>query len=154
MRFVCDVMLGKLAKYLRILGLDTIYVRSMDNLAGHKINDETPYFFTKRRLQKILYSNPVYIKADDVIGQLREINNLIAPHVSERDLMSRCIGCNAVLREVNKDDVESLVPEFVFHKYNVFKACPSCKKIYWKGSHVEHMIAWIREMKGINGRST
>jgi uncharacterized protein len=146
MRFICDTMLGRLAKYLRILGLDTIYVRSMSDLNGYEADIETPYFFTKRKIQKTSYANSHYIKADDVVGQLKEIKEIILPHILESTLMTRCLRCNAILRDVDKDDVESFVPEFVFHRYVAFKLCPTCNKVYWGGSHIDHMNEWVKEM--------
>lgn len=143
MRFICDTMLGKLAKRLRILGLDTAYVRSDSDLASFKPNGEMPYFFTKRKVQRTLYGNAVYIESDFVTGQLGEIKKIILPYVSQVSVMKRCIVCNVLLINMNRDDVEGLVPEFVFHKYSLFRTCPSCKKIYWEGSHVKRMQEWI-----------
>jgi uncharacterized protein with PIN domain len=151
MRFICDVMLGKLAKRLRILGLDTIYMRSIADLAEYKMNGELAYFITRRKLQHTLYGNPVYLKSDKVTDQLTEIGEIILPYMSERDFMKRCIECNTLLADANKTDVEGFVPEFVFHKYNFFKTCPSCNRVYWEGTHVERMKEWIRKLKEPSG---
>ena len=147
MRFICDAMLGGLAKRLRILGLDTIYVRSMSDVASYRVNGEVPYFFTKRKLQNIPYGNTIYVESNYVTDQLREVRRVVLPYVSERDFMKRCIKCNVLLAEVNKDEVESVVPEFVFHRYSRFKACPSCNKVYWEGTHVERMNEWVRKIR-------
>ncbi len=147
MRFMCDAMLGKLARYLRALGLDAVYVRSASDMARYGMNGEASYFLTKRKFLGLSQGNLVYIKADNVIDQLKQIRTLILPYTSEKALMSRCTRCNTLLMDVGKDEVEGLIPEFVFHRYDSFKTCPSCKKIYWEGSHVEHMTEWIRELK-------
>lgn len=148
MRFICDAMLGKLVKYLRILGLDTIYATSLAQLANYKSEDEPPYFFTKRKAQKIAYNNCIYVKSDNAIDQLTEIKNIIKPHIDTKTLMNRCITCNALLSDVEKADIERLVPEFIFHRYDSFRTCQSCKKIYWEGSHVEHMRGLVKEIIG------
>lgn len=140
-------MLGKLAKYLRVLGLDTLYVRSSADLPSYRLYGETSYFFTKRSSRRLSRENSVYIKANKATDQLKEVTSLILPYASEKTLMSRCIRCNSTLVDVNKAEIEGLVPDFVFHKYDAFKTCTFCKKIYWKGSHVEHMIDWIRAWK-------
>jgi uncharacterized protein with PIN domain len=151
MRFICDAMLGSLARHLRILGLDTIYVRSTSDVARYRANGETPYFFTKRKFQSIPYGNAVYVESNHVTDQLKEVKKIVLPYVSERDFMRRCIKCNVLLADVNKDEVESLVPEFVFHRYSTFKSCPSCKKVYWEGTHVDRMKEWIGKMREPSG---
>ncbi|MCX7857433.1 MAG: Mut7-C RNAse domain-containing protein [Deltaproteobacteria bacterium] len=143
MRFICDSMLGKLAKYLRILGLDAIYFRP-SRKGVETIFEEPYYFFTRRK--KSPYQNTVYIKADRVQDQLREIKNIIKPYVDTSRIMMRCIKCNKELEAVEKDKVEPLVPEYVFHTQKQFYICPQCKKVYWSGSHVENMYKWIREL--------
>ncbi|MCX5813737.1 MAG: hypothetical protein NT178_14495 [Proteobacteria bacterium] len=146
MRFLCDAMLGKLSNYLRILGFDTIYIKSMAMLNGYKKETNPALLFTKRKMQKSLYSNCIYIKSNNIIDQLAEIKNIIEPHIDKNTIMKRCIRCNTLLNNVKKDDIESLVPEFIFHTYDIFKFCPFCRKVYWEGSHVEHMKKWVKEI--------
>jgi uncharacterized protein len=151
MRFICDAMLGKLAKRLRILGLDAVYMRSVTDLAESEANGGIAYFITKRKLQQAFYGNAVYVKSDRVAEQLAEIRKIILPYISEEDSMKRCIECNTLLEDANKDDVEGFVPEYVFHKYSSFKVCPSCNRVYWEGSHVERMKEWIKKLKEPSG---
>jgi len=142
--FICDTMLGKLAKYLRIIGLDTVYIKSTKELDKFKNQCEAPILFTRRKTQKLLYSNSFYIESDNISGQTRQIRDIIKPYVDKKAIMKRCIKCNALLRDVNKHDIETFVPEFIFHKYDNFKICPLCMKVFWKGSHAENMEQWIR----------
>jgi uncharacterized protein len=146
MIFLCDVMLGKLAKYLRILGLNTIYITSAAELDGYKDEYNSPLFFTKRKVQKISYSRCIYIESNDVLDQLTEIKAVIKPYIDTKTLMKRCIRCNTLLEDAKKNDIEGLVPEFIFHTYSIFKTCPHCRKVYWEGSHVEHMVKWVQEI--------
>jgi uncharacterized protein with PIN domain len=143
MIFICDVMLGKLAKYLRILGLNTIYIRNNTMLEDYKKQGDLSCLLTKRK--KITgYKKCIVIKSDTARGQLEEIRYLISPFINSENVLTRCIVCNVELIKVEKTDIEQYIPEFVFHHYEVFKACPSCKKIYWKGSHAEHMSELIK----------
>jgi len=146
MRFLCDVMLGKLAKYLRILGFDTIYVESVVMLEKYKNENNPTLLFTKRSVQKSLYGNCIYIKSNNVFDQLAEIKSIIESNIDRNTTMKRCIKYNMLLNDVEKDTVENLVPEFIFHKYEIFKFCPFCMKVYWEGSHVEHMEKWVKEI--------
>ncbi len=145
MIFLCDLMLGKLAKYLRILGFDTIYITSVAGLDRYKNKNNPPIFFTKRRKQNIPYSNCVFIESNDAFNQLSEIRNIIKPYIDVSAFFKRCIQCNTLLHDTEKDAIEGLVPEFIFHTYSIFKICPICRKVYWKGSHTEHMEKWIKE---------
>lgn len=142
MSFICDVMLGKLAKYLRLLGFDTLYIRSPEGLKDHEYLDGQRYYLTRRR-KKTGYERTVYIRSELPLEQLKEIKELIRPHVKPEAMLNRCIECNRQLVDVDKRDVEALVPEFVFHNYGQFKVCPSCKRVYWEGSHtvsISHML--------------
>jgi uncharacterized protein with PIN domain len=142
MIFICDVMLGKLAKYLRILGLNTIYIRNNTMLEDYKEQGDLLCLLTKRK--KITgYKKCIFIKSDTAKRQLEEIRYLISPFINSEKVLTRCIMCNVELIKTEKADIEQCIPEFVFHHYEAFKVCPSCKKIYWKGSHAEHMSELI-----------
>ncbi|MCX5807717.1 MAG: hypothetical protein NT010_16880 [Proteobacteria bacterium] len=95
-------------------------------------------------MQKPSFGNCVYIESNNVIDQLAEIKNIIEPHIDKNTMMKRCIKCNTLLSNAKKDDIEGLVPEFIFHKYDTFKICPLCMKVFWNGSHAEHMRKWIK----------
>ncbi len=142
MKFICDSMLGRLAKYLRVLGLDAVYYRPSKK--GTDFSFEEPYYFLTRR-KKPIFRNSIYIKSDHVQDQLREIKHIIKPYIDPSRIMTRCIICNEVLNEIEKEKVEPYVPEYVFHTQDEFRICPKCGKIYWSGSHVENMSRWIKE---------
>lgn len=141
MKFICDVMLGKLARYLRIFGLDALYLKDYRDL-NRKIDRYKDYIFiTKRRKQ--IPECSVIVKSDLVREQLREILPIIKPFLKEELFFTRCLDCNELLEEVEKIEVEGLVPEYVFHNFSEFRRCPKCKKVFWAGSHIEHMEDWI-----------
>lgn len=145
MKFICDAMLGKLAKYLRILGLDAEYANSPAVLDRYKGEVELPCFLTKR-LKGITYPKVVFIRSDRPRDQLLEVKEIIRPFINREKIMNRCIECNVELADVDKSDIEQYVPEFVFHQYSLFRICPQCRKVYWEGSHAAHMGDLIREI--------
>jgi uncharacterized protein len=151
MRLICDAMLGKLSKYLRILGLNTAHIRLLTELDKYRGEDGPSVFFTRRKTQMMPYKNTLYIKSDNVFDQLKEISGFIKPYVSMETLMSRCLSCNAMLVSVEKGEIEPFVPEYIFHRYAAFKTCPACRKVYWEGSHVEHMKECVKELIGTAG---
>jgi uncharacterized protein with PIN domain len=145
MRFACDAMLGKLARYLRILGFDAMYLRNADLLDLQEREDDPPYFLTRRR-KAVAYERTIYLKTENVRQQLEELRGLIKPFVDPDKVLARCINCNLPLVAADKDAIEHRVPEFVFHTYNTFKTCPQCQRVYWAGTHTEHMAQLIEEV--------
>ena len=146
MRFICDSTLGKLTKYLRILGLDTVSINNLDILKNYKNLIDPPLFFTKR-VKNISYQPKVFIRTNSIQEQINEVEDIIKPYINNKDFMARCIGCNALLELVQKEDIEAYVPEYVYHHHDEFKICPSCKKVYWEGTHTEQMKKWIGVLK-------
>ncbi|OPY71616.1 MAG: hypothetical protein A4E64_03231 [Syntrophorhabdus sp. PtaU1.Bin058] len=65
--------------------------------------------------------------------------------------MSRCIECNVPLVAAAREDIEHHVPEYIYHHHKDFKQCPSCKRVYWGGSHTEKMKKWIDEITTAHG---
>ncbi len=145
MRFVCDVMLGKLAKYLRILGFDALYLRNL-NLLDHYEGEDDPRYFLTRRRKALVYKRTIYLKGERVREQLKELRELIKLYVDPNKFLARCINCNLPLVGVEKETIEHRVPEFVFHTYNAFKICPNCQRVYWAGTHTERMAELIGEV--------
>jgi hypothetical protein len=145
MRFVCDVMLGKLAKYLRILGFDAVYAASPSVLDHYLAHDGDRILLTRRKGPSG-FAKTVRINSERTREQLREIKALVKPAITARAVFGRCLECNVALIEADKTDVEPLVPEFVYHHYTRFKICPSCNRVYWEGSHTLGMAALLKEV--------
>ena len=150
MKFLCDIMLGKLAKYLRILGLDADCVMSGKEPGRTPASTEPRLFLTRRSALKG-GEGVIFIHADRPRDQLLEIREVIRPFVDGARVMTRCLECNVPLLRIAKEDVEQLVPEFVFHKYEIFMTCPLCRKVYWAGSHAAHMGRLLEEVFGESG---
>jgi hypothetical protein len=145
MRFVCDVMLGKLAKYLRLLGFDAAYAASSAALDRVRVHDGDRILLTRRKGPSG-FARTVRINSERASEQLREIKALVAPALTAGAVFGRCIECNVELIEADKADIEPLVPEFVYHHYSRFKTCPSCKRVYWEGSHTSGMASLLKEV--------
>ena len=145
MRFVCDVMLGKLARYLRLFGLDTVYVRTEDALRDCLRREPDRVFLTRRRRMDV--SSPrIQIRSEIAREQLLELAGIIKASIRKEQLFTRCIECNVGLIEVDREEIEALVPEFVYHHYRRFMICPSCKRVFWEGSHTKGMEELTREI--------
>ena len=136
-RFLVDGMLGRLAKWLRAAGHDVVYEAPFDDLAlAERARREERVLLTgdvelaqRRGVRSLL------IQADDLDGQLRQVLALFpAPGVG-----SRCMVCNAVLQEVPLSAVQDFVPARVLEYHTHFWLCPSCRRVYWQGTHWRHM---------------
>jgi uncharacterized protein len=150
MRFACDAMLGKLARYLRILGLDApcpVRPGDMKNLGP----EAHPCCFFTRRTVARAGVNVVFIRSDRPREQVKEILSVIGPYIDPSRAMTRCISCNVSLADIGRADAERHVPEFVYHRYETFRMCPSCGKVYWEGSHTAHMSSFVKEIFGGHG---
>ena len=147
MVFVCDMMLGKLARYLRVFGLDAVLVKTPGEAKKYLAGDAGCIFLTRRTALRDR-DCVVFIHSDRPKEQLIEMRDVAGPYIELSKIMTRCIECNVPLEGVPKRDIEPYVPEFVFHRYEVFNRCPSCGKVYWEGTHAAAMTRFIEEVCG------
>lgn len=138
-------MLGKLAKYLRLLGLDALYLRDLSQLKEAQ-NSEEPWIFITRRTKFTGPQRSLVVRSELVRRQIIELKDFLKPLIDPSKALNRCIECNVVLETIERNEVEHLVPEFVFHHYKTFRRCPSCKRVYWEGSHARHMSEVLKEL--------
>lgn len=151
MRFIADVMLGKLARWLRILGYDVSYDPYADDetLVARALSEGRILLTKDRRLverwrRKLRLNGYLLITSNDWRHQLKETVNHFGLDIHSKR-MTRCPDCNGLLEEVPKDSVRYKVPFFVFNAHDRFVRCPQCGKIYWAGSHYEHMNSVLDE---------
>jgi len=138
-RFVVDSMLGKLAKWLRILGFDTRY----EHLDTQQQVDayRTLGFFLITRKRRFAGQRGVFcLSANDPLEQLREVVSSVPVSQQEVHLLHRCLLCNEQLQETTREQTFGQVPDYVFATQISFCQCPQCGKIYWPGSHPQRMM--------------
>lgn len=140
-KFIADVMLGKLAKWLRIVGIDVLY----DN----KITDEELIYISNQE-KRILLTRDKKLSFDKRLKEVIFIENeLIDKQIKEffektkirpDNLFSRCIICNEeLMKVVDKKEIKSKVPVYTYLTHNDFSICKRCGKLYWKGTHRDNM---------------
>jgi uncharacterized protein with PIN domain len=148
MKFIADVMLGGLAKYLRMLGIDTKYYKNIDDKSIIKISEEEDRVILTKDKKMVKELNPknVYIvEANHTIDQTKEVVDRFDLR-SQVNPLSRCLICNSVLREVTKDEVKELVDEITFNSFDEFYVCDNCKKVYWHSTHTDRMQIIIEKI--------
>jgi len=140
-QFAADRMLGRLAKWLRILGYDVIYGR---HLSGHGLirasRAEDRLILTRDRGLARKQPPPfLFIESDDYVEQLRQVLRAYDLHPGAA-LFSRCLVCNSQLQPRAKDSVAKLVPPYVFATQERFSWCGRCQKLYWPATHQQKML--------------
>ena len=148
-------MLGRLARWLRLLGYDTLYA---DKISDHQIVARArakgrvvltrDHGLVRRKGIRCLL-----VRSQVLEEQIREV--VAAFGVPEPGAEPRCSQCNAPLVEVTPDQVRPHVPAYVLKTQTQFRRCPSCDKYYWPGSHwkdVQRTIARVLEHRKNEGR--
>ncbi len=151
MKFITDRMLGKLAKDLRMLGYDTLAYRGEDAYSlirkareeGRVILTRSPNLAPRRPEDRV-----IRILEDKPSLQLRELVQTRLIQWQEEIPFSRCLECNALLHEIPRDEAEGAVPDFIFYQQKKFFRCPQCSRIYWQGSHHDHMKKKVEALFG------
>ena len=146
-RFIVDRMLGKLAKWLRILGYDTLYWRGNDwELLVEKGRGRIFLTRTTTLPPGGNFREVILVREDNPDLQLRSVMRELGLRMDQHRIFSRCVICNRQLQKIPKEEVEGRVPEFVFSNHSKFNFCPGCSRIYWKGTHQENMRKRITEL--------
>jgi uncharacterized protein with PIN domain len=147
LKFVADSMLGKLAKWLRILGYDTHYQSYYRPGVMDQLLIEDRCLLSRYREAANQYRNTVLLNADRVGAQLHELRAKIEDFRPDRsNWFSRCLACNTVLKEAPRGEARDNVPEYVFYNNMLeIRRCPSCRRYYWPGSHRTRMVNQLEE---------
>ena len=141
-------MLGRLAKWLRILGYDTAYIRNIRDAELIRLSlTECRMILTRdtRLIKKRGLKNYLFIMDDQFVAQLKQVVSEL--HLSyPKNSFSRCILCNEPLLPFSKNAACTIVPEYVCQTEESFGRCPECHRIYWKGTHYKEMERILREL--------
>ena len=136
-RFLADVMLGSLAKWLRILGYDTVYDNRIadDHLIGRCRAEQRTALTRDVKLAQRLKSGILFINSEDLSDQIAEVLGFLGEEIDPHRILSRCLECNAGLDRLPRQMAQARVPPYVFRNHERFKRCPVCDRTYWAGTH-------------------
>ncbi|MDI6744613.1 MAG: Mut7-C RNAse domain-containing protein [Thermodesulfovibrionales bacterium] len=137
-RFIADAMLGRLARWLRLLGFDTLYYKDISDAEVLKIAKQQNRIVLTRDTHFLNFRNFkdfLLISSNSTMEQLVE---MAAVFHLKSDVSPRCSKCNGILSgDVEKESVRGLVPEYVYLRFKRFLKCGDCGGIYWEGSHAK-----------------
>jgi uncharacterized protein with PIN domain len=150
MKFIVDCMLGKLAKWLKILGFDAVYLnKAEDRELLLQARGERRILLTKdRELIRAAAGSPhLLVQSDNWEEQLEQVVEAFRLR-SRAEPHSRCLACNVRLKAIPKPMARNLVTPFVLERAPVFAVCPSCGRLFWPGSHFRDMDEKIARILG------
>jgi uncharacterized protein with PIN domain len=137
MKFILTNELGRLVRWLRILGFDTVYFKSnnIGTLIIETLREDR--FIITRRQTKIddLQKRTLVLTSDNLKEQLKDVMQNLKLQINENEMFTRCPMCNTVLTEIKKEEAKERIPSYVYGTQNEFRQCNLCKKLYWKGTH-------------------
>ena len=146
--FAADRMLGKLAKWLRALGYDVVYMqRAGNNEILSRLREGRILLTRDSRADLWQKQGKVFVvNANDPREQLREVVQGLGLTRLDHTIFGRCLKCNSPVNSVSRDQVWDEVPEYIWQTHQQFHRCESCGKVYWSGSHSERMRQRLEEI--------
>ena len=146
--FAAEKTLGKLAKWLRLLGFDTVFETGIfrDNF----VEDLEPerILLTRTNWIRRYYSdhNPIFVESNDPWCQLKQVIRELGIKQNDTRPFSRCLLCNDEIIAIEKELIFGKIPDYIWETNSVFQTCPACNRIYWPGSHTQRSMERIEEL--------
>jgi uncharacterized protein with PIN domain len=150
--FIVDSNAGKLARWLRMMGYDTLFFNSIEDgrlvdiaLKEARVVVTRDTQIAKRRVAASGNVKVILSREDDPRRQLLQVMKELNLDCRETQF-TRCLECNQILLPRSKDEVEDLVPPYVFRTQTQYMQCPSCRRVYWQGTHWQRMKQALEEI--------
>ena len=150
-KFIVDHNVGKLAKWLRIMGYDTWFFNGTSDaelvamaLAEDRVILTRDTQIVKRGIITSGRLKAVLIQSDEPEQQMRQVIDMLNLDCQFRPF-ALCLECNQPLQERSKQQVEDMVPPYVFQTQSQYMECPACHRIYWRGTHWQAMTRRLEQ---------
>ncbi len=150
-QFIADVHLGKLTRYLRLLGFDVLYNNSYQPAEMIDISvKQNRTLLSKNALLQKQYPqlSLCVIKHSDSLEQLQQVIKQFELF-NQFQPFTRCLVCNGMLVSVLKEDIILFLPKNTATYYDEFWQCTQCSHVYWKGAHYNRMIKWLHRLQEV-----
>lgn len=147
-RFLADATLSGLARWLRLLGFDTVCVQGkagrplMRQAAG-----EGRILLTRRRdlLERQFHGHLLLLPDTAVAKQLSFVLGKLSLEIHARNLYTLCLSCNQKMISLERQSVRDRVPEYVWEHCTAYTQCPECRKIFWPGTHRRNALRFLKD---------
>lgn len=150
-KFLVDAMLGKLARFLRIFGYDTLFANDLvefydvdpipdDQLLDYAKKSKRMIITKDYPFYKRINEKSIYLEGEGVYNYLAQLKRNLNLNFEFEIEKARCTACNSTLKKISeKESIKDLILPDTYNHYDVFFQCENvnCKKIYWKGSHID-----------------
>jgi uncharacterized protein with PIN domain len=149
MKFLLTGEVGRLARWLRILGFDA-RTQPRTNASAcvlAAIREDRVLVTRNHRIGRRHAGTIVCLESNDVKEQLGELARRLGVRWDAAKMFTRCIVCNAALETVEKPRVRDRVPAFVFETQEIFHQCPSCLRVFWRGTHWGHVTHVLQQIE-------
>lgn len=150
LKFIIDVNLGRLAKYLRLLGFDAEYRNDLKDAEIVEIsNNENRIILTRDVgvLKRGRVERGYWLRSDNPNEQIKEVAKRFNL-AKEASPLKYCLKCNGEIKPVSKSEIGDKLEPNTSKYYNEFYICSKCDSIYWEGSHIKRMRAQIDDFLG------
>lgn len=161
MRFVLDGMLGKLTRWLRMMGHDAIYLNDAKDrdLVAYAMKESRVLLTSDVALYRFATARGVdayLVKGRSEAERLAGLGNRFRLDLSVDSADSRCPACGSTLTMASKHEVKGKIPATTFNVFDEFWTCSNseCGKVYWQGSHWENINAVLEKAKKIQKRTS
>ena len=146
MKFLADSMLGRLAKWLRVMGYDTHYQPFYHKDAIERLVRQRRTLLSRHKKTADRFPDALFIRSNRVADQINELKNRMDLRPDRSRWFTRCLICNAALEKAHFEVARENVPEYVLYENAAgIRFCPSCDRYFWPGSHREGMLRQLKE---------
>ena len=147
-QFAADRTLGKLAKWLRILGFDTVFESDYSSKWFYEHLEPERVLLTRivKLRKQFAARRMVAIEANGLAEQLGQVIIALPLSLNDIEPFTRCVKCNSPIVDVTKEDAFGRVPDYIWETQKVFSMCGQCERIFWAGSHTERSREFIRQL--------
>jgi len=153
-RFIVDHNVGKLAKWLRMMGYDSLFFDGDNDsdmvrqaLSEGRVILTRDTEIMKRRIINRGQLKAILIESDEPERQMRQLMNTLDLK-SHLQPFTLCLECNCPLMEKSREEVKDRVPPYVYKTQSQYMECPKCGRIYWRGTHWEAMTRKLEQLVG------
>jgi len=150
-RFIADMMLGRLARWMRLYGYDTLYGVKDDDEIIHIASQEGRVILTRdsglAERAKKLGAAVFLLRSNSLDGQVHELMTLGVKFERLFPANARCPKCNGPIRAISKEEVREKVPGCVYERYDEFYVCERCGQVYWPGRQWREMLKVDKKLR-------